>query len=59
MNLELPSAVLDYISTNVPEPAVVLGYLPKDSSYVERHYESPESRIPVEGTIVLMGFTDR
>lgn len=58
MKLELPAGVLDYISTNVPEPAVVLGYLPKDSSYVERHYESPDSPVPIEGTVVLMG-TDR
>jgi hypothetical protein len=58
MQLELPAGVLDFISTNVPEPAVVLNYLPQDSSYVERHYESPDSEIPIEGTIVLMG-TDR
>jgi hypothetical protein len=58
MKLELPAGVLNFISTNVPEPAVVLGYLPKDSSYVERHYESGDSPIPIEGTVVLMG-TDR
>lgn len=58
MNIDLPAGELDFISTNVPEPAVVLGYLPKDTSYTERHYMSPESNIPIEGTVVLMG-TDR
>jgi len=58
MKLELPAGVLNYISTKVPEPAQVLGYLPKDSSYVERHYESADDGDWIEGTIVLMG-TDR
>ncbi|HEY3760289.1 MAG TPA: hypothetical protein VGN23_00880 [Verrucomicrobiae bacterium] len=58
MKIDLPAGVSNFISTNVPEPAVVLGYLPHDSSYVERHYESPDSPIPIEGIIVLMG-TDR
>jgi hypothetical protein len=57
MNLELPDGVLDYISTNVPEPAVVLSYLPGDSSYAERIYTAPDGSW-VQGTIVLMG-TDR
>ncbi|HEY1663384.1 MAG TPA: hypothetical protein VGI03_13275 [Verrucomicrobiae bacterium] len=58
MKIELPAGVLDFISTNVPEPAVVLGYLPKDTSYAERLYKSADSEIPIEGTVVLMG-TDR
>jgi len=58
MKIELPERVLDFTSTNVPEPAVVSGYLPTDTSYVERRYFSPGNDIPIEGTIVLMG-TDR
>ena len=38
MKLDLPERVLDCTSTNVPEPAVVLGYLPTDTSYARRHY---------------------
>ena len=57
MKIELPERVLDFTSTNVPEPAVVLGYLPPDSSYAERHYQSPDG-FNVTGTLVLMG-TDR
>jgi len=53
--IELPEHVLDFTSTNVPEPEVVLSYLPKDSSYVERRYQPADSEIPIEGTIVLMG----
>src|SRR5258708_1588152 len=55
MKIELPEHVLDFTSTNVPEPEVVLSYLPKDSSYVERRYQPADSEIPIEGTIVLMG----
>ncbi len=58
MKIELPDGVFDFISTNVPEPQVVLGYLPKDSSYAERHYKSADGQPAIEGTIVLMG-TDR
>ena len=36
---------------------MVLGYLPSDSSYAERHYQSPDG-FDVSGTVVLMG-TDR
>lgn len=54
MNITLPANVLDFTSTNVPEPEVVLGYLPKDSSYAERLYRAPDS-FWATGTIVLMG----
>src|SRR5579875_2696384 len=54
MRLHLPERVLDFTSTNVPEPAIVLGYLPKDSSYVERLYHAPDG-FQATGTIVLMG----
>lgn len=56
MKLDLPERVLDFSSTNVPEPEVVVDYLPKDTSYVERRYVSPDGAPPIEATIVLMGY---
>ncbi|HXE41673.1 MAG TPA: hypothetical protein VN516_01520 [Candidatus Baltobacteraceae bacterium] len=55
MKIDLPERVLDFASTNVPEPEVVLNYLPRDSSYAERRYRSGDDEIPIEGTIVMMG----
>lgn len=57
VKIALPERVLDFTSTNIPEPKVVLGYLPKDTSYAERFYQSPDGAA-MTGTIVLMG-TDR
>ena len=54
MKIDLPEHVLDFTSTNVPEPQVVLGYLPPDSSYAERLYSAPDG-LQVTATIVLMG----
>ena len=54
MKIELPERVLDFNSTNVPEPKVVLGYLPEDTSYVERLYQAPDG-LWVTATIILMG----
>jgi hypothetical protein len=54
MKIDLPERVLDFTSTNIPEPEVVLGYLPPDTSYAERIYTSPDG-FQVQGTIVLMG----
>jgi len=54
MNIPLPERVLDFTSTNVPEPEVVLGYLPPDSSYAERLYTATDG-MQISGTIVLMG----
>ncbi len=54
MKLDLPERVLDCTSTNVPEPEVVLGYLPPDTSYAERHYVAPDG-FDMTGTLVLMG----
>jgi hypothetical protein len=42
MKIDLPERVLDFTSTNVPEPEVVLGFLPKDTSYAERIYTAPD-----------------
>jgi hypothetical protein len=52
--IDLPERVLDFASTNIAEPPVVLGYLPPDTSYTERVYTAPDG-FQVQGTIVLMG----
>jgi len=56
MNISLPERVLDFTSTNVPEPAVALGYFPKDTSYTERYYTGPGLPGPgIQCTAILMG----
>jgi Protein of unknown function (DUF3485) len=57
MKINLPEHVLDFTSTNVPEPQVVLDYLPSDTSYSERIYTAPDG-FWIQNTIILMG-TDR
>src|SRR5277367_4749270 len=54
MKIDLPARVLDFASTNMPEPQVVLNYLPKDTSYAERIYIAPDGS-QTSGTIILMG----
>ena len=54
MKINLPERVLDFTSTNVPEPQVVLDYLPPDTSYAERIYTAPDG-FWVQNTIILMG----
>jgi hypothetical protein len=54
MKINLPENVLDFTSTNLPEPQVVLDYLPPDSSYAERIYIAPDG-FWVQGTVILMG----
>jgi len=54
MQIDLPERVLDFTSTNVPEPEVVSGYLPKDTSFVERYYWTPDG-FWATATIILMG----
>jgi hypothetical protein len=54
MKIDLPERVLDFSSTNVPEPEIVSGYLPKDSSYAERVYTAPDG-FWIQATVVLMG----
>jgi hypothetical protein len=55
MKIDLPAQVLDFTSSNVPESDVVLGYLPKDTSFVERCYTPLDGSFGIYGTIVLMG----
>jgi hypothetical protein len=54
MKINLPERVLDFTSTNVPEPQLVLDYLPPDTSYAERIYTAPDG-FWVQTAIVLMG----
>ncbi len=54
MKINLPERVLDFTSTNIPEPQVVLNYLPPDTSYAERIYFAPDG-FQAQGTIILMG----
>ncbi len=55
MKIDLPERVLDFTSTNLPEPEIVSGYLPKDTSYAERCYKSPDDSPPIYATAILMG----
>ena len=57
MHIELPERVLDFTSSNVPTAQVVLDFLPKDTSYAQRHYTAPDG-LEVNANIILMG-TDR
>ena len=54
VKIDLPERVLDFTSTNIPEPEVVLGYLPPDTSYAERVYIAPDG-FWVQATMILMG----
>ncbi len=54
VNINLPERVLDFTSTNVPEPEVVLHYMPPDTSYAERIYTAPDG-FQVQNTVILMG----
>jgi hypothetical protein len=55
MKIDLTAQVPDFTSTNVPEDDVVLNYLPKDTSFVERCYTSPDDSPGIYATIILMG----
>jgi hypothetical protein len=54
INISLPERVLDFTSTNVPEPAVAIGYFPTDTSYDERFYTAPDG-LGIQCTAILMG----
>ena len=55
MKIDLPAKVLDFTSTNVQESDVELGYFPKDTSFVERWYTSPDGSPGISATVILMG----
>lgn len=54
MKINLPERVLDFTSTNVPEPDVALNYFPKDTTYAERLYFAPDGLV-IQSTLILMG----
>jgi hypothetical protein len=54
VQLALPEAVLDFTSTNMPEPETVKSYLPKDTSYIGRRYFGTNG-FWADGTVILMG----
>jgi hypothetical protein len=54
LKIGLPERVLDFTSTNVPEPDVAIGYFPKDTSYAERVYSAPDG-LRIQSTVILMG----
>jgi hypothetical protein len=54
LQIDLPERVLDFTSTNVPEPEVAIGYFPKDTSYTERLYRSPDG-LRIQCTAIVMG----
>jgi Protein of unknown function (DUF3485) len=54
MKIDLPENVLDFTSTNVPEPEDVLDYLPSDTSYDERIYIAQDG-FWIQAAVVLMG----
>lgn len=54
MKFDLPAQVLDFNSTNVPTSEIVLGYLPKDTSYAQRYYSAPDGAWAT-ANIILMG----
>src|SRR5471030_1474257 len=54
VKIELPENAAGFTSTNLPEPQIVLNYLPPDTSYAERIYTAPDG-FWVQATILLMG----
>jgi len=57
MDFDLPEYVLDFVSTTTEQSEVVTNMLPKDTSFAQRIYVSPD-KWPVYANIILMG-TDR
>jgi hypothetical protein len=57
VKIDLPARVLDFTSTNLPEPKVLLDNLPADTSYALRIYTGADG-FQVQATAILMG-TDR
>jgi len=54
MKIDLPEHVLDFASTNIPEPQVEIGYFPGDTSYAGRFYLTPDGHW-IQSTIIMMG----
>ncbi|HEY1718798.1 MAG TPA: exosortase-associated EpsI family protein [Verrucomicrobiae bacterium] len=54
MNFDLPPSVPGFTSTNEPEAQIVLNYLPKDTSFAQRRYVTPDG-FWVNANVILMG----
>lgn len=54
MDVQLPEAVLNFASTNMPQPQVVKDYLPPDTSYAGRLYVATNG-LRISSTLILMG----
>lgn len=54
MKISLPENAAGFTSSNVPISQVVLDYLPKDTSYAQRFYQSPDGPW-AQANIILMG----
>lgn len=54
MRIDLPENVPGFTSTNMPEPEIVLNYLPKDTSYAGRLYTATNG-VQINSTVILMG----
>ncbi len=54
MNFDLPADVPGFTSSNLPQSEVVLGYLPKDTSFAQRRYTASDG-FWVVANIILMG----
>jgi len=52
--IDLPEQVAGFTSTNVPEPEIVVNYLPKDTSYSGRLYTATNG-LQINGIAILMG----
>jgi hypothetical protein len=54
VEMDLPARVGEFDSTNMPQAQVVLGYLPKDTSFAQRYYFAPDA-FWVIANVILMG----
>jgi hypothetical protein len=54
LKIDLPERVLDFTSTNLPEPEEVIAYLPADTSYASRIYFAPDG-LMIQSSVILMG----
>lgn len=54
MAIELPEKVLNFQSTNITQPQIVVDTLPQDTSFAQRIYTAPDG-FAASASIVLMG----
>ncbi len=54
LKISLPENIAGFTSSNVPTAKEVLSYLPKDTSYAQRHYVAADG-LEVMANLILMG----